>query len=318
MTDSSGLVVLDAATVRRMLSPEVAIEAVRGAMIALSSGRVKQLLRSFIPVEAGYTFAIMPAAFDGGGVFGAKLVSVSARERGRRSHQGVVVLFDGATGAPVCIADAEEVTSLRTAAASAVATDALARDDARVIAVLGLGTQAREHIRAIAAVRDIAEVRVWGRSLDRARAFAEEMTALAGIPVRAVANVDQATAGADIICTVTSAGEPILFANQVGPGAHLNVVGSSGPGPAEVDEQLVAKCAYFVDHAEHVRAHGAEYLRALAKGLIGPDHIRAEIGEVLSGAKPGRVLPEEITLYKSLGHAVQDLAVTAWLHENAR
>ena len=316
--EAGGLVVLDAVTVRAALSRREAAEAVRGAMIALSTGRVRQLLRSFIRLEPDRTFALMPAAFDGRGVFGAKLVSVFAGEEGHRAHQGVVVLFDGETGAPVCIADASEITAIRTAAASAVATDALARPDARVLTVLGLGAQAREHIPAIAEVRELAEVRVWGRSPARARAFAAEMGAAIAAPIRAVANVKQAVAGADIICTLTAAQEPILFGREVAPGTHVNVVGSSVPGPAEIDDELVVRSRFFVDHADHVRVHGAEFLHALMKGVIGPDHIAAEIGEVLAGAKCGRTSPDEITVYKSLGHAVQDLAAAAWLYDHAR
>lgn len=315
---SDRLVVLDAAHVRSALSHDAAYEAVRAAMIELSSGRVRQLLRSFIGMEPGRAFALMPAAFDGRGVFGAKLVSVTTDPTGARAHQGLVVLFDGESGAPVCVADAAEITAIRTAAASAVATDALARPDAKVLAILGTGLQAQEHLAAIASSRDLTEARIWGRSPDRARAVARRMTLEIGVPVHAASDVGAAVAGADIVCTVTCASEPILKGGQIGPGVHLNVVGSSGPGPAEIDETLVAKSRFFVDHAEHVRVHGGEFLRALAKGAIGEDHIAGEIGEVLAGSKPGRASPDEVTIYKSLGHAVQDLAVAAWLYERAK
>jgi ornithine cyclodeaminase/alanine dehydrogenase-like protein (mu-crystallin family) len=314
----SGLIVFDAQAVRSGLTRAEAFRAVRAAMIELSAGRVRQLLRSFIGIEPGRTFALMPAAFDGRGVFGAKLVSVFADAAGHRAHQGLVVLFDGESGAPVCVADAAEVTAIRTAAASAVATDALARRNARILAVLGTGLQAEEHLLTIAEVRPLSEARVWGRSFERTRAFAERMTERAGYRIRALATVAEAVSGADIVCTVTSAAEPILFGEQVEPGVHLNIVGSSAPGPCEIDETLVAKSRMFADHAEHVRAHGAEYLRALASGAIGEDHLAGEIGEVLAGAKPGRTSADEITLYKSLGHAVQDIAVTALLYERAR
>ena len=308
--------VIDAATVRAQLSHAAAYDAVRDAMIALSGGRVRQLLRSFIGLESGGTFALMPAALDGG-VFGAKLVSVITGPDGRRSHQGVVVLFDGEDGAPICVADAAEITALRTAAASAVATDALARPDANVLAILGTGLQAQEHAAAVAAARDLSEIRIWGRSTDRSRALAQLITLETGVPVRVAADVATAVSGADIVCTVTSARDPILKGDQIGPGVHINVVGSSGPGPAEIDDALVAKSRFFVDHAEHVRAHGAEYLRALANGEIAEDHIAGEVGAVLVGAA-GRTSPEEVTIYKSLGHAVQDLAVAAWLYERLK
>lgn len=305
----------DAPTIRKTLTVDAAIASVREAMIALSDDRARQLLRSFIGLD-GRTFAIMPAALSGRGYFGAKLVSVFFADDGRRAHEGLVVLFDGEAGKPVCTADAGEITHIRTGAASAVATDALARDDARVMAVLGIGKQAASHIEAIAKVRDLSEVLVWGRSPERAHAFAEKMTARTGFAVRAVPSVCAAAAAADIICTVTSASEPVLEGTWVNSGTHVNVVGSSGPGPAEIDNDLVAKCRFIVDHREHVLVHGAEFLRAKQAGAIGDDHIAAEIGEVLSGARRGRTSNDEITLYKSLGHAVQDIAVTAWLYEH--
>lgn len=313
-----GIVVLDARAVREHLTYDVAIPVVREAMVALSDGRVRQLLRSFIGMGEGRTFAIMPAALSGQGVFGAKLVSVFADGAGRKAHEGLVVLFDAESGAPICLADAAEVTAIRTAAASAVATDALARPDAGTLAVLGLGKQASAHIHAISKVRSLDEVCVWGRALDRAEAFARDMSASSGLRVRAFADAAQATRRADIICTVTSAADPILQLSAVAPGVHVNAVGSSGPGQAEIAADLVAAGRFIVDHREHVLAHGGEFLRARAAGLVGGDHIAAEMGEVLSGARPGRTGADEITVYKSLGHAAQDLAAAAWLYNNAR
>ena len=313
-----GIAVFDARTVRDHLTYEVAIPVVREAMLALSDGRVRQLLRSFIGMGEGRTFAIMPAALSDRGVFGAKLVSVFADGHGRKAHEGLVVLFDADSGAPVCLADAAEITAIRTAAASAVATDALARSDAGVLAVLGIGKQAAAHIHAISKVRDLREVRVWGRSLARADAFAQEMTAAAGFPIRACASIAETTQGADIVCTVTAAVDPILALASVAPGVHVNAVGSSGPGQAEIAADLVAASRFIVDHREHVLAHGGEFLRAKAAGLLGDDHLAAELGQVLSGARLGRTGPDDITLYKSLGHAAQDLAAAAWLHQHAR
>ncbi len=246
-----------------------AIAAVRQAMIGLSDGSAKQLLRSFIGLE-GRTFAIMPAALSERGYFGAKLVSVFFEADGRRAHEGLVVLFDGGSGKPVCTADAGEITHIRTAAASAVATDALARTDASTMAMLGIGKQAVSHIEAITLVRDLSQITVWGRDISRARIFAEDMSRHTGISVRAVASVAQnAVADAEIICTVTSAGEPILEGAWVKPGTHVNVVGSSGPGPVEIDQDLVVRSRYIADHREHVLVHGAEFLRAKQAGVGG-------------------------------------------------
>lgn len=307
------LAVHDAAAVRAGLDPARLFDAVRAAMIALSDGRVKQNLRSFIGLGEGKTFALMPAAFGDQGLFGAKLVSVFADGTGRKAHEGVVVLFDGRTGAPVCIADAGEITALRTAAASAVATQALARPDARTLAVLGLGRQAAEHIRAIARVRPLDQVRVWGRDLARAEAFTAALSAETGLTIRALARAQQAVADADIVCTVTTATDPVLFGAWVAPGAHVNVVGSSGPMAAEIDADLVSNSRFIVDHREHVLVHGGEFLRARAAGRIDDAHIAAEIGQVLSGQAPGRRSPDEITVYKSLGHAAQDIAAAGLL-----
>lgn len=216
---------------------------------------------------------------------------------------------------PVCLADAGAITAIRTAAASAVATEALARPDARVLAILGTGLQAKAHARALAKVRDLGEIRIWGRAGDRAQAVAASIQTETGVVARAVA-LEAAVSGADIVCTVTSAVDPILGAGLVSPGAHLNIVGSSGPAQAEIDGALVAAGCFIVDHREHVLAHGGEFLRAKAAGLVDDAHIAAEIGEVLAGAKAGRTAADQITLYKSLGHAAQDLAVAAWLYQN--
>lgn len=300
------LVMFDADAVQASLSCAAAIPVVREAMIALSGGRVRQLLRSFVGLGPGRTFAVMPAAFEGEGVFGAKLVSVFQHE-GHKAHEGVVVLFDGADGAPVCIADAGAVTAIRTAAASAVATDALARKDACVLAVLGAGRQAAAHVEALRLVRDIAEVRVWARDPGRAAAFAARVGGVHG-------EAREVVAGADIVCTVTGATDPILASAWVSPGAHVNLVGSSGPGQAEAEPALVARSRFFVDHREHVLVHGGEFLRARAAGLVSDGDIAGEIGEVLAGRVRGRRAAGEVTVYKSLGHAVQDLAVTEWLY----
>ena len=225
------------------------------------------------------------------------------------------MLFEPETGAAVCGVHAGEVTAIRTAAASAVATDALARKDATRLAILGYGEQAATHARAISKVRTLESITVWGRSPERARAFAASMGAELRIPVTATTTVKQAVADAGILCTVTSAEEPILEAAWVAPGAHINVVGSSHAGPAEIDNALVAASRFYVDSREGVLAQGAEFLRAKRAGLIDDSHIVGEIGEVLAGHIPGRGTQQEITIYKSLGHIVQDLATAWWLYQ---
>jgi ornithine cyclodeaminase/alanine dehydrogenase-like protein (mu-crystallin family) len=286
---------------------------VRDAMIAFSKGETTQLLRSIIPLSKGRLFGIMPGAMGTNGPFGAKLISVFQENfaMGRPSHQGVVVLFDPGTGAPVCVVDAGEITAIRTASASAVATGALAREHARRMTILGYGEQAATHARAIGKVRDLESIVVWGRSLERARSFAERMQAELDLPVSAAREVKDAVADADIVCTVTAASEPILKGAWVQPGTHLNLVGSGFPGPAEVDNELVVRSRFIADSREGVLRQGAEFLRAKEAGLVGEDHVVAEIGQVLAGEAVGRRSADEITVYKSLGHVVQDLA-SAW------
>ena len=307
--------VIDAETVRRRLSYAACIPLVRAAMIAFSSGQTLQLLRSVIPLADGHMFGIMPGALATDGVFWAKLVSVWPENfaAGKPSHQGVVVLFDPVTGAPTCIADAGAITAIRTAAASAVATDALARPDATRLTILGYGEQAEGHVRAIAEIRPITDVRVWGRDTSRAADFARRIGAEIQLPVTPARSVEAAVDGADIICTCTNAADPILLGRWLEPGVHVNLVGSSIAGPSEVDEDLVAMSRFIVDSRAGVLAQGAEFLRAKAAGRVDDDHIAAEIGDVLAGSLPGRERKPQITAYKSLGHIVQDLAATAYL-----
>ena len=313
---------IDREEVARRLTYDKCIPIVRDAMIAFSRGETRQLLRSILPLGDGRMFGIMPGAMGERAVFGAKLISVFPGNfaRGIQSHQGLVVLFDPESGAPVCAAHAGEITAIRTAAASAVATDALARKDSRQLAILGYGEQAATHLRAISKVRKLEVVTLWGRSPERAHTFAAIMQLELSLPIVVVASVADALATADIVCTVTAAAEPILMGEWVRPGTHLNVVGSGYAGPAEVDNNLVARSRFFVDSREGVLQQGAEFLRAKAAGLVTDDHIVAEIGQVLAGDVDGRRSADEITVYKSLGHIVQDLA-SAWAlyseHEQA-
>lgn len=305
--------VIEREEVARRLTYEVCIPVVRQAMIAFSKGETRQLLRSIIPLAQGHLFGIMPGALGEAAAFGAKLISVYPENfsKGRQSHQGLVVLFEPETGAPICVAHAGEITAIRTAAASAVATDALARPDARRLAILGYGEQAETHARALLKVRAIQSVRVWGRSQERSEAFCRRMGAELGIPFSSASEVQDLVSDADIICTVTGAREPVLKGAWVRPGTHVNLVGSGMAGPVEVDTDLVVRSRFIADSREGVLHQGAEFLRAKAAGAIGDAHIVAEIGQVLAGDVVGRRSDADITVYKSLGHVVQDLA-SAW------
>lgn len=310
--------VIDRDEVRARLTYEVCIPLVRKAMIAFSRGETRQLLRSIIPLGEGRAFGVMPGALGERAVFGAKLVSVYPENfaKGRQSHQGVVVLFDGEHGRPVCVAHAGEITAIRTAAASAVATDVLARPDATRLAILGYGEQAHTHAQAIAKVRPLSAITVWGRSPDRASAFAARLWSELGVCTRPYVTAQEAVSDADIICTVTGAPEPILMGRWVRPGAHVNLVGSSYAGPAEADDDLVAGSRFIADSREGVLAQGAEFLNAKANGRVDDAHVVGEIGQVLAGDLVGRSSPEEITVYKSLGHIVQDLAAAEALYRS--
>lgn len=301
--------------VRSHLTFDVCIPLMREAMSSLSRGETRQPLRSIVHMDAGRAFGVMPGALSLNGVFGAKIVSVYPDnfERGAPSHQGAVMVFDPDTGALAALVHAGEVTRIRTAAASAAATDALARPEASVLAVLGYGEQAAAHVEAISRVRRLNEVRVWGRSVERAEAFARRMSGLIDTPVRAAPTVAQAVRGADIICTTTASAEPVLLSEVVADGAHVNLVGSSYAGPVEVDSALVRRGRYFADYAEGVRAQGSEFVIAKAEGLIDDAHLLGEIGQVFGGDLAGRVEAADVTLYKSLGHVVQDLAAARWL-----
>lgn len=311
--------VIEREEVREKLTYELCIPLVRRAMIALSRGETRQLLRAIIHFGDGRAFGSMPGALGERAMFGAKLVSVFPENfaKGIQSHQGVVALFDGETGAPVCIIHAGEVTAIRTGAASAVATDALARPDAHRLAILGYGEQAMTHARAIVQVRPISSLTIWGRDPERAATAAEALHAELGLPVTAALDVEAAVAKADIICTVSAAKEPILKGAWVAPGTHVNVVGSSYAGPAEIDHELVVRARFIADYREGVLAQGAEFLKAKEAGLVSDDHVVGEIGQVLDGRLEGRQSQQQITIYKSLGHIVQDLAAAQALYEAA-
>jgi ornithine cyclodeaminase len=314
----SDFAVYRAAEVRRLLDFRSCTAAVRKAMAALSADDREQPLRSITTVREGRLFALMPGMSTGEPGFGAKLISVfrDPAKGGRSSHRGLVVLFEESTGSVVCVADAHEITRIRTACASAVATDVLARSDATTLAIFGCGTQAEAHLRALRLVRKFSQVLVWGRSAAIAEDFATRMAHDTGLDVRAEADPRMA-AQADVICMVSAAAEPILMRHWVRPGTHVNAVGSSHAGPVEVDPQLVAASLYIVDYRPSALAAAAEFIRAKELGLVDDGHIRAEIGAVLNGSAAGRTDKAQITLYKSLGHIVQDLAAAKLVHDRA-
>ena len=306
----SELLVLGHDEVKRLLPMDECVELMESVLADLARGSVWQPLRFVIrPPEEPSLMGLMPAHRSGPAAsYGLKVICIfpSNAERGLDLHQGGVLLFDGETGSLRALLDASAVTAVRTAAVSGVATRLLARKDARRLAILGSGVQARSHLEAMAVSGEFEEARVWSRTPERAAAFAAE--AQAPFPVEAVGTAEEALAGADVVVTATTASEPIVRREWLAPGAHVNAVGSSIPTTRELDAETVAAAALFADTRESMVNEGGDYLFAVREAGIGPDHIRAELGELLIGSREGRRSDDELTVFKSMGIAVEDLA----------
>lgn len=313
--------ILRGADVRAVLPMSECIELMGRTMIAVAERRIVLPLRSVMvmPGDRGM-LGNMPGYLSDPECFGVKLVSLIPRNKPPQfsSHIGLVLLFEIEHGRPVALLDAAEITAIRTAAASGLATRLLARPDASDLAILGAGEQARSHLEAMLAVRPLRRIRLWARDAAKARAFAESEGARHRCTIETPASVREAVDGADIVCTVTKAREPILRGEWLGPGAHLNVVGSSIASTAEIDTAAVVRSRFFVDCRDSTVHEGGEYRRALESGAISPAHILGEIGEVANRTKVGRATREDVTLYKSLGIAPQDLAAAHYALERAR
>jgi ornithine cyclodeaminase len=253
----------------------------------------------------GVLMGLMPAHAGGDRpVFALKeiVISPSNSERGLDPHQGAVLLHDGETGELIAIVNASPITEIRTAAVSGVATKLLARPGSRTVAVLGSGVQGRAHVDAMQTVLDDPIIRIWSRNPAHAEALALETHSLVA------GSVEEALAGADIVCTTTAAREPILRLSWLAPGTHVNAVGASVPSARELDAETMEAASLFVDRRESTVNESGDYLLAVEEGRIAPDHIRAELGELLTGTHPGRRSDSELTVFKSLGIAVEDLA----------
>lgn len=301
--------------VRELLDVEGCMRAMEGALTSLARGEVHLPLRPVVrPPGEPHFLGLMPV-HRGGEVplYALKTICVFPDNpaRGLDPHQGSVALFDGETGQLRALINAAPVTAIRTAAVSAVATRTLARTDASVCAIVGSGHQAGAHVRAMQAL-PFERVVVAGRSPAAAHALAEELGA------EAESSIETAVRNADVVCTATSSAEPVVRREWLKPGTHVNAVGACFPHTRELDTATVADSAFFVDRRESAENEAGDYLIPLGVGAIGPGHIRAELGEVLAGIAPGRTGDEELTVFESLGLAVEDLAAAEYIARRAR
>jgi len=302
--------VLGAAAIESLLPIGDCVEVVDTAMRALSSGGVLSPLRTVVPLAGANAMGVMPGAMLAQGVFGTKVLALYPGNAalGLPSHAGVVVLFDARSGKPLAILESNSLTALRTAAASAVATRALARPDSAVLALLGTGHQALWHVPALRGVRPFTRLQLWGRNPGSVARFIQELGPQTGMEVMVSASAREAVHAADVVCTLSGAREPILHGSWLVPGQHVNLVGASVASAREADNEVVRRARFFVDARASAAVQAGEWLQALADGVVTGSHLRGEIGEVLLGQVAGRQTAMDITVYKSLGHTAQDLA----------
>jgi ornithine cyclodeaminase/alanine dehydrogenase-like protein (mu-crystallin family) len=310
------ILVLNQSEVGQLLDMEGCIEAMAGILEALARGELFQPLRSiaFPPGEKS-GIGLMPAHRSGASAaYSLKTICLFPDNptRGLDAHQGTVTLFSGETGQVRALMNASAITAIRTAAVSAVATRLLAREDASELAILGSGVQGRSHIEAMRAVKPWERIRIASRTHEHAQALAQETGA------DAVESVEEAVRGADVVVTATTSSEPVLRHEWLKPGAHVNAVGSSVKTARELDTATIVASSLFVDRRESTLNEAGDYLVPFEEGAIGLDHIKAEIGEILTGAHPGRTAPDELTVFKSLGLAVEDLAAAEYVVRRAQ
>lgn len=298
--------------VERLLPMPACIEVMAEALAGLQRGEWTQPLRSvYPPPNAHGIMAWMPAHQSGEQpIFGMKVLCVMPGNpaRGLDGHQGAVLLMDGMTGEPRAMINASAITAIRTAAVSGVATRALARPEAQTLAIIGAGVQARWHLEAMTCVRPIESVRVASRTAEHAHAFVAAARPRFHGEIQAVESAEEAVRGADIVVTATTSRTPVLDRAWLAPGTHVNAVGASQRTHQEIDAATVAAASLYVDRRQSVENEASDYRQALEEGLIGPDHVRGELGELLTGAVAGRSSAQEITLFRSLGLAVEDVA----------
>ena len=312
-------VLLSEKDVRAVLSMDDLIGAMETALDQCSAGAVRQPLRNIVDVGGGAFYGVMPAFIGRPAALGTKLVTVyhANAERGLPSHLATIILHDPDTGALSAILDGRYITEARTAAVSAASAKHLARDDARVLAVIGSGVQARSHLDALTRVRSFDEIRVWGRHAGRVTALLHDAPTHARARLVAAESVEAAARGADVIALVTAAREPVLRRAWVRDGAHICAVGACRPDQREMDTALVREARVFVDSRAGALAEAGDLVIPIKEGAIDANHIAAELGDVFGGRAPGRRTVTEITIFKSLGMAVEDVAAAHLAFERA-
>lgn len=316
------MLVLSRADVERLIDPDRLREAVATAMADLSAGRASMPARiaAFVPERDGL-LAAMPAFLPSAGALTTKLVSLFPRNTDRPTHQAVIAVFDPDHGTPVALMDGEAITAARTAAGSALATDLLARNDAKTLVIIGSGVQARAHLRAVSRVRAFERISVAARDTDKAEALATDFERETGRGVGWHDTIEQGVSYADVVCACTHSAEPVVRRDWLSEGAHVNSVGYNTAG-REVDGAVFRDALVVVESRAATLAPppagSSDIAMAIAEGLFAPDRVHAEIGELVSGARPGRGDARQITLYKSVGVAVQDAAAAAMVLEAAR
>lgn len=315
------VLIVNQSEVRQLMSMTACIVVMEEALTTLARGAGVNPLRwaTFLPEEVNGLIGMMPAYLAEPPSMGLKAVTVMPGNHGTPydAHQGAVLLFETKHGRLQAMMDASEITGIRTGAVSGLATRLLARQDADDLAILGSGVQASSHLAAVLAVRNIKRVRVWSRSSENARHFAQIENRRHGISVEVSDNAQEAADGASIICTTTSAREPVLEGDWLSPGTHVNAAGSSIKTTRELDTNAIVKSRLFVDRRESTLNEAGDFLFPRMEGAVQDDHIQGELGEVLLAQVPGRETSEEITVFKSLGLGVEDIAAAHYIYGQA-
>lgn len=315
--------IIDRKSVLKHLSYEACIGLVEDALRAISAQKAVLPFRKFLDVPGTQAkFGWMPGFVELGehkGALGAKLISIfpDIGSSGRSKHRGLVALFDPSEGSVLAVVEAEEITKIRTAAASAVATKHLSRTNVRTLTILGAGAQAESHLKAMLSVRSFERVKIWTRTPKRGGEFVEAMTKKYSVEFESSPSVKDAVSDADVICSTTSAKEPIFNFDWAPDGCHINLIGSGVPTASEISPDVASRSLFVVEHRETICNQAGEVRRAIEAGLISADRFFPELGDILLGRERGRTSEKEITVFKSIGLAAYDLAAATFAYERA-